>query len=207
MRNYWHLSLGLSIILHILILTGIPPLKNNIFSQRNEEIKEIEVVHQKIEKTLPKNTNSFENKPPLPYVENIINKLNTNHSNTVSLSKPPLMEENMKEIVLLEIPQDKNLKKLPAYMNYYRLIRERIRKNAYYYYNSRDRGEVFLSFVILKDGRLESISLNKESVESEVLREIALKSVREAVPFPYFPKELENYARLQFNISIYFKNN
>ena len=102
---------------------------------------------------------------------------------------------------------DKVLKKNPAYMSYYRLIRERIRNSAYHNYKSQKKGEVLLSFLIDKDGSLKGIDLAPQSVKNRSLRKIALKSIRESAPFPEFPEGLRQYTRLQFNISIYFKNN
>ena len=92
-------------------------------------------------------------------------------------------------------------------MGYYRLIRERIRNSAYHNYNSQKKGEVLLSFLIGKDGSLKEVDLDPQSIKNGNLRKIALRSVQESAPFPKFPKELQRYTRLQFNISIYFKNN
>lgn len=92
-------------------------------------------------------------------------------------------------------------------MNYYRLIRERIRNSAYHNYNSKKSGEVLLNFFISKDGALQKVDLNPQSVKNGNLRKIALESVRASAPFPEFPVELQKYTGLQFNISIYFKSN
>ena len=92
-------------------------------------------------------------------------------------------------------------------MNYYRLIREKIRSNAYRYYRSADTGKVLLSFVILHDGGLGKFSLEEDQETSSILRQIAIDSVKSAAPFPPFPAELQSYTRLSFRIPIYFKNN
>ena len=91
-------------------------------------------------------------------------------------------------------------------MDYYHLIREKIKTNAYTLYESKRVGEVFLTFIILNNGELDSIFLNENSNREQELVGIALKSIEYAAPFPPFPNEL-NYQKLQFNISIYFKNN
>jgi TonB family protein len=212
MRNYWNLALGLSIIIHTVIFMKLPNFEKNFFSKEKNMIKEIEIITQEVKDVTPiKKERILARASIPPYIENISERLNTSSSaSSFSLEKPAIYEENLKEIIFSELPQeeDKSLKEIPAYMDYYRLIREKIRRNAFRYYESNDCGEVFLNFVILKNGELENIYLNKEkSVGSKALREIALKSIKNAAPFPSFPEELKDYTRLQFNISIYFKNN
>jgi len=130
-------------------------------------------------------------------------------NNFSPLQKPQIFEKDVKEIVFKEIAEktDKVLKENPAYMSYYRLIRERIRNSAYHNYNSQKKGEILLSFLVGKDGSLKGLDLDPQSVKNRTLREIALNSVRESAPFPEFPEGLQQYTHLQFNISIYFKNN
>lgn len=206
MRNYWNFALALSILTHTFLLAGLPSLGKFPSIKEDKEIQEMEVICE--DKDTPiKQDDDLVVQPPLPYIEDVIKNFDVIEQNHLSLASPKIMREDLKEIILSEIPQHENLKKLPAYMDYYRLIRERIRKNAYRHYRSSDLGEVFLSFVILKDGRLENAYLNEESVKNKSLRRIALKSIEEAAPFPSFPEELNNYAYLQFNLSIYFKSN
>jgi TonB family protein len=209
MRNYWNIALGISLLLHTFFLVGLPyfHFDKNI-NQNKKDLKEIELIPTQIEeRKIEEETTNLQDIPP-PYVEDIMQRLNPlNYKENIHLTKPTMIEENIKEIILSEVPQDKKVEKLSAYMDYYRLIREKIRRNAYRYYNTQESGEVFLRFTVLKDGRLESIYLDEESVRSNFLREIALRSIKEAAPFPSFPEELKNYHQLQFNISIYFKNN
>lgn len=173
-----------------------------------EKTKEIRISPQRIEKINRKPLVNPAGPKPLPYVENIMSKL-IQSNNFSPLQKPQIFEKDVKEIVFKEIPEkvDKILKKNPAYMGYYRLIRERIRNSAFLNYSSQKRGEVLLSFLIGKDGSLEEVDLDPQSVKNRNLRGIALRSVRESAPFPEFPEGLQQYTRLQFNISIYFKNN
>jgi len=145
-------------------------------------------------------------KNPPPFVDNFMNRLMPGRA-SYSLDKPKIMAKATKIVTLSEIPRDENLKKIPAYMDYYRFIREKIRETAFSCYNSRIEGEVFVSFVILNDGQIETLSIGKESDAEGSLQKIALQSVRGASPFPPFPPELKDYQRLHFNISIYFKNN
>ena len=101
----------------------------------------------------------------------------------------------------------KALKKIPAYANYYHLVRDKIRAKAFSYYDSSTTGEMYLVFTVLSDGRLENLAVKeKESLGSEFLRQIAIASIKDASPFPPFPDELKKYEHLQFSVSISFKN-
>lgn len=96
--------------------------------------------------------------------------------------------------------------KTPEYRHYYQIIREKIRKYAYYNYKKLEEGEVFLTFSLRSDGSLEDVSLKPDrSSSSKFLRDIALKSVEEAAPYPEFPAKLKNNPRLSFNVIISFE--
>jgi len=93
----------------------------------------------------------------------------------------------------------------PSYITYYQIVRDRIRDRAYSNYTKLSVGEVFVTFVIKSDGSLSGLQvLEAKSAANEFLREVGLKSVREAASFPPFPKDL-NYPELTFNVSISFQ--
>lgn len=93
----------------------------------------------------------------------------------------------------------------PSYINYYQLVREKIRRAAYHNYIRSETGEVFLSFVISKEGQLKESKLQEEkSAKSGYLKKIALQSIQDALPFPAFPAELD-YPQLTFNVIISFE--
>jgi len=93
----------------------------------------------------------------------------------------------------------------PSYISYYQLIREKIRRCAYQNYSRTETGEIYLSFVIGQDGSLRDLRLVEEkSTPNYYLRDIALRSIRAASPFPAFPKELD-YPQLSFNVIISFE--
>ena len=212
MKNCWYLSLVISFLVHTAFINGIPTNLKNIFSKKEstpkkKQTKKIRISPRQIETIIKKPPVKPSNTKPLPYVENIMSKLIQSKKNS-PLQKLRFSEKNIKEIIFTEASQnDKDLKKHPAYMDYYRLIRERIRANAYHNYNSTKKGEVLINFLVEKDGLLKSADLDSRSVKDRTLRDIALKSVRESAPFPKFPEEISKYSHLQFNISIYFKNN
>lgn len=93
----------------------------------------------------------------------------------------------------------------PSYINYYQIVREKIKRSAYQNYTRTEVGEVFLSFIISNDGNLEELHLNEEkSISNSYLKDIALRSIRDSAPFPKFPQELD-YPRLSFNVVISFQ--
>jgi len=207
MKSYWNYALGLSFLLHVLLVTGIPSsLKDNSKFREQKKEKEIEITPEKIEKINEGNKVILEGKKPLPYIKNIMSKLMTSN-NLLDIKKPRVAEKKIREIIFSEISQNKELRKNPAYMDYYRIIREKIRSRAYENYNSLKRGEVILTFMVSKDGSLRKVRLDKESIKHSGLRKIALRSIKESAPFPEFPPELKDYSHLQFNLSISFKNN
>ena len=93
----------------------------------------------------------------------------------------------------------------PSYVQYYQIVREKIRRSAYYNYSRTEIGEVYISFIISSDGVLKETRLVEEkSCSSQYLRDIALRSIKDASPFPNFPKELD-YPNLSFNVVISFE--
>ncbi|UCC95345.1 MAG: TonB family protein [Candidatus Omnitrophota bacterium] len=207
MKRYRNTAIIVSGALHVCFLTGIPSfLVSDSSFDSAHDLSEVELISQK---TLePKAGVEFrEARVPPPFIDNFMEKLMVDNQKFLSFDKPQVLDQTVKGIILTEIPQEVHLRKIPAYMDYYRLIREKIRGNAYRYYHTRDRGEVFLSFVIRQNGHIEGLHLNRGSASNGRLRKIALESVKDAAPFPAFPDELTQYARLQFNISIHFKNN
>lgn len=212
MKNYWPWALWLSIFIHAAVLGGWPRFfKDKKAPARNISQRELRIAPHAIEKIVEnKSWESFKAeypKSPLPYIDNFVKKVIVDNQDLLSLDKPKIIEDNIKEIIVADIPKDKNLRKIPAYMDYYEQVRERIKNNAYYYYNNcrnQDRGKIFVDFVVLNNGRLESINLEEESQGSATLKEITLRSIKEASPFPPFNEELDDYVRLPFNTSINF---
>ena len=135
MKNYWRLALTISVLFHTAILVESSHFLKKSSKQRmpveERDEKEIKMVPKEIKKIAKKQMNEFSEAKPLPYVENVMSKLM--QSNEFSpLTKPQIFKKNVKEIIFSESLQiDKRLKRNPAYMNYYRMVREKIRANAY----------------------------------------------------------------------------
>jgi TonB family protein len=93
----------------------------------------------------------------------------------------------------------------PSYISYYQIVREKIRRSAYQNYLHNETGEVYISFIISNDGYIKDVRLIEEKTSAnDYLKNVALRSVRDASPFPNFPKELD-YPQLSFNIIISFE--
>lgn len=125
----------------------------------------------------------------------------------VTIDKPAFFKPDViavkKKITLP--PVDLGKMDNPSYISYYQLVREKIRRVAYQSYTRTEVGEVYLSFIISSDGSLRGIRLAEDkSSRSTYLKAVALRSVKDASPFPDFPKDLD-YPELSFNVVISFE--
>ncbi|MCM8786557.1 MAG: energy transducer TonB [Candidatus Omnitrophica bacterium] len=199
----------LSLILHIALISLLnyslqkQSITNTVFKNK-EKYQMFSTQNLNIMKTnrdiSEKKTSTF---LPPPYVGDIFETFKLS-SQSISLEKPKIIQEKFIEVDTTEFI-DINLKKLPKYMDYYWLVRSQISKIAHNIYNVNQTGFVVLNFVISREGKLLEVRFIKKS-DSEILNEIALKSIYNASPFPPFPKELQDKNNLPFNLSIHFKN-
>jgi len=209
----------ISLISHTIILLGIPrfslPVPNK--NKKNIElvyIKESPISKKEIvsKKDLPldlsrKITAKKMSPPPFVKKENILKPTLAQISPKENFVKPNLPKTDViavkKKITLPALDLDKINN--PNYLSYYQVVREKIRRSAYQYYNRTETGQIYLSFIISCDGILRELRLIEEkSSQNPYLREIALKSIQSASPFPNFPKELD-YPQLSFNVIISFE--
>jgi len=223
----FEIALGVSVIAHVVILTQNSNLSLWSNLKKSEEKLEVSYVleekksvpQEQNQKSPPKlkiepfldlssRINSQKRNPP-PYVDKdeTSTKGTTTKIRQFDFTRPTLMKPDViavKKKVTLP-PLDMNKIDNPSYISYYQIVREKIRRAAYLGYQHNETGEVYLSFVILENGNLKDVRLNEaNSSGSEYLRRIALNSVREATPFPRFPKELD-YPQLSFNVVISFE--
>ena len=150
---------------------------------------------------------------PLPYIEPVDTSAGSKALSNIQIHKPtefskptfinsPVMAIK-KKITLPQIEMAKIDN--PSYISYYQIVREKIRRSAYQNYTHNDTGEVYASFIISNDGYINDVRLVEEKTTvNEYLKGIALRSIRDASPFPNFPKELD-YPQLSFNIIISFE--
>lgn len=209
MKNNFVIPLGLSVGIHLLVLAGpsfsLPGFKKE--TSKKTQVRFIPSDSVKVFKKIrrPYKKENFSKAPP--YLDLKKQLLTLKKINRVKLRKPLLLKKSnfLSKEILLSKPREK-LDSLPAYVNYYENIREKIRKNAYVYYQEDFSGKVSLSFVLDNKGRLIQVETEDRQV-SYYLRTIALKSIEEASPFPEFPPELEKYKTLAFKLTIHFKKN
>lgn len=149
---------------------------------------------------------------PSPYQnlekENIFKKNKEILSADANFTKPAFLKPddivNVKKKVTLP-PVDMNKINNPSYISYYQIVREKIRRATYQNYSRTEEGVVYLSFIIANDGSLvEEQIIDDKSSPVAYLREIAMQSIKEASPFPVFPKDLD-YPKLSFNVIISFE--
>lgn len=212
MSSLWTRSVTFSFVLHLAFLFSFPSIinKKEIDKAKKKETK-LEVIEEKKIKPLKSFRKTDITKPKMnnlapPYLKNLVRNAVIGKNKTAVLKRPRILDKKLKDAILAQLPKEKELKKNPAYMDYYQIIRERIRINAFKYYESIKTGEIYLTFIINNDGSLDGLYLDSNLSNHDELTDIALKSVEAAAPFPSFPKELV-YSKLQFKISILFKNN
>ena len=218
------ITLALSVITHGIILFQNPNLNLSIFPKdKKEPVLEVSYVKSPQETkeysktTLSKKepflrlsskiTANKTNPPPFIDRESIFKKNREIISQKYVFTKPAFAKPDIiavkKKITLPPIDLDKINN--PSYISYYQIVREKIRRAAYQNYTRAEVGEAYLSFLIFSDGSLKAVQLIEEkSSPSTYLKEIALRSIKEASPFPNFPKELD-YPQLSFNVVISFE--
>jgi TonB family protein len=147
------------------------------------------------------------NPPPFIDKNDMFNKAGRKTLADSGFTKPPIIKPDIiaikKKISMPLVDLDKINN--PSYLGYYQIVREKIRRAAYYNYTRTEIGEIYVSFTISSNGNLKEARLvDEKSSQNYYLREIALRSVKDASPFPVFPKELD-YPTLSFNVVISFE--
>ncbi len=93
----------------------------------------------------------------------------------------------------------------PVYAAYNEMVRDRIKQRVYANYDQMDSGSVYLTFLVDAQGVLKVAKIIAEKTNaSKHLQEIALRSLKEASPFPSFLKGM-NLAEYPFNIEIQYQ--
>ncbi len=216
-------ALVVSLVIHGIILLQNPNIQ---FISKHAGQQKVEVVYikHKAETKEAVRINNPEKEPflklsskitsrkiaPPPFVdrERVVKEIQQQNTyQRLIVDKPAFFKPDLllakKKITLP--PVDLGKMRNPSYISYYQLVREKIRRTAYQSYTRTAVGEVYLSFIISSDGSLRAIRLVEDkSSPSAYLKEIALKSVKDASPFPDFPKDLD-YPELSFNVVISFE--
>lgn len=118
----------------------------------------------------------------------------------------PLAHAKMATPAGVEQSQDEGVIQSSKVKNYYKMIRERILNKAYRLYARDDEGQVAIVFTLNTKGFVSDVKIVEEKTQATpYLQDITLKAVRSIRRFPAFPKELQNYKVLNFNLVITFK--
>ena len=152
---------------------------------------------------------------------------NENHKIEITYLAPEISQDKIQERIIQNLPQkydlekkdlqqvvekgeqylsEEELKAFEEYIQYYELIRESIKKYVSKNYTRfREEGIIEVAFTLNKNGILKNLAVDtSKSIKSPRLKTIALKSMKEASPFPPFPDSLEK-KELAFAIAIIFK--
>ncbi len=221
--NFFRTAFLISLIAHGVILAQNP---NFVIFSPNKQEQKMEVSYLKnirenkerpTQSLRPLNREPFlkmsakitaDKRTPPPFIDKdrLFSKTRTINSRQGLFTKPEFIKPDIiavkKKITLPAVDADKINN--PSYISYYQIVREKIRRAAYQNYTRTETGEVYLSFVISAAGDIKGIRIvGEKSSPSLYLREIALRSIGDAAPFPNFPKELD-YPQLSFNVVISF---
>jgi len=219
----FRITFFISLLTHGMLLGRNPGL--NILPQLTKKEQQVELIYVKPKEEL-RSTQKIQNRrreallklpqritadkripPPFIDRESIFkaNKAITAHDPV--FAKPVLIRPDIiaikKKITLPAL--DMNNINDSSYISYYQIVREKIKRAAYQNYTRTETGEIYLSFLISSDGYLRDVRFVAEkSSPSPYLKDIATRSIKNASPFPNFPKELD-YQTLSFNVVISFE--
>lgn len=210
---------GISLIIHGIILTTLPALPG---SRLNRSLEKLEVTYYQLQHLsdglrlrgsdlrMSRKKDFKEGlgrmKKDLPVFdsqskENFVRKIDVEQKKLITVKQAALK----KRITLPPVKSEKM--KNPVYNSYYQIVREKIRNRAYNHYSRFETGDVYLTFVVTSDGRLREVKLIEEkSRAGGYLKEIALRSIRDSSPFSAFPSSLQ-FPELSFNVVISFEVN
>ncbi len=209
MKSFFNIALILSAGIHIAII-GFSPFNPFDFYRNVPEDPKTEFI--KIEQRQIKKEAKLSNKTPLkeppPYLDLKDQLVSLKKTENIMLEKPQIERpERNKKSVIFTKPRQK-LDSMPAYINYYEKIRNKIRKAAYSNYMPTESGKILLNFTVDLKGKLLDIELKEgQTVKSNYLSRLAISSIKNSSPFPKFPAELKEFGTLTFNLSIHFKSN
>jgi len=215
-KNF-QIAILVSVLVHSVFFLGIPGMP---FLPSRRHLENLKITYYKIKempekkKIIGKRPESIIKKLPKIKKEEILEppkaaaeKTKKTKSETRRVTVAKKAKEKRFETVIKEEQDDA---KKATYISYYRTVREKIRQRADRNYprnRSLGEGEVFLSFVVTSSGELLQIRvIDKASVNDALLRNIAIDSVRDASPFPPFPKGMSQY-QITFNVIISFEVN
>lgn len=196
-------ALGISITIHLIAFQAGNFLCKRPIKHKSGEIEITYLLTETVKERMPEKI--IENLPQ----KYDLKKKKTEVKYRSKKDKPDeIIKRSLEEAPIKEEAhlQEEGLKQLEEYIQYYELIRERIKKCvAAKYRNSRSQGSVDVTFVVGRTGSLKKLYLDqKKSTKDPSLVKAALESIKEASPFPVFPETLDKQ-ELVFSIAIVFR--
>jgi len=208
----FQLAIVLSIALHSVLFLRLPGMP---FLPSRRSLESIKITYYKIKespkkKVVRKKVESIVRKLPDIRKEEILKPPKTVAKKAVKPKARPGRVAVTKEVKFEKvIEEEKDDVKRATYIGYYRAVREKIRRYADRNYPRKrgmGYGDVFLSFVVTSSGELLQVKVGEErSVNSPALRNLAINSIRDASPFPPFPKGMSQY-QITFNVIISYES-
>lgn len=122
------------------------------------------------------------------------------------LEMPKTKSFDLEEKVSIPIFQAEKIMN-PMYISHKQSIGQIIRRRAFQYVDHPDfaSGHVYLTFVLSADGALKAVKIIEDKTSAnEYIRNVALRSIREAAPFPPFPQGFV-FPEVSFSLLIEFK--
>lgn len=193
------LALLVSLSLHLALISSIPGAPGPDKATKAE--KAVEVDYVRIEKERPVPRSGSAETPPIEIANKVVEEPDVPSAAPTSpsvINKTSETENLTEKIERKEASRDE--------INYYQLIREKIRRRLKSNYRDfSHKGDVILVFTIDSGGGLVDSGIDKAgSSNSEYLVGAAMRSLREAAPFPPFPSTL-SAQRMSFNLQVSFK--
>jgi len=189
-----------SVLIHFLV--AYPAY--NSFLSRQDAARRDHIVVDYIKLEEPRKTEARRpgvNVRETPRVE-VKQKVETTQAPVAPAAKAGAKKETPQELA----KKQARIRSTKDYINYYQLIREKIRqrlKSNYRRYHG--EGDVGLVFILRSNGSLEALDIERASSTKDAsLIDIAVSSLRQASPLPPFPKALA-IPKMAFNLTVSFK--
>ena len=230
-NRLFNYGLLISLILHVVVIAALSLMKNQEIKQLVQKLEVIYQAAKIVPQTPPKTDIQLENKkkPAVPRekVEILTQKSSIPAGileSEKAMLKTPLatsLQKTPAEIKIFDIerkvmvtPLDTDKITNPQYLSYEESLRKSIEKSIEKNLESRlynhvdnprfDSGKVYVTFVLLDSGHLRDIQIRGDkTLANAYLQDISLRTVKEAGPFPPFPKGF-NYPEFTFNIMIIY---
>ena len=181
--NLFRAALMISAVIHAAVI-GVSSLPFRAKETHKENRLEVTYIFQ--------DSALKERKPVIeriPEIYDVKKKLTKISGNDIKIPDKSPASKNTEPAIKDEASKDGD----QDYIRYHSLIRDRIKTEvARNYTRKMGEGKVELIFTVTRDGQLAKMAIDdSESIGKLELRQIAIKSLQSAAPFPPFPDSLE----------------